>query len=56
MFHNNFWCYVDLDPATGKWAEHENLLPTPAALMSMADPAFMADQPARRPGVATVAD
>lgn len=41
MFHNPFWARVEIDLASGKWVEHENLLSTPAELYKMTDPDFM---------------
>ena len=40
MFHNNFWCHLALDPAAGRWVEHDNPLDTPALLAKMSDPEF----------------
>ena len=37
-FHNNFWANVEMDLATGRLEERENLLPTPESVYKMADP------------------
>ena len=42
-FHNNFWANLEMDPATGRFVEKENLLPTPESLHQMADPQRMVD-------------
>ncbi len=42
-FHNNFWPNVELDTATGRFVEKENLLPTREALYQMTDPQRMVD-------------
>jgi hypothetical protein len=42
-FHNNFWPNVELDVATGRFVEKENLLPTREALYQMTDPQRMVD-------------
>jgi hypothetical protein len=44
MFHNNFWPYVEMNLATGRFEEKENLLATPQALYRMTEPRFMAEQ------------
>lgn len=44
MFHGNFWPNVEMDLQTGLFVEKENLLPTPSALYSMADPRFMVER------------
>jgi hypothetical protein len=41
MFHNNFWPHVEMDLATGRWVEKENLLPTRESLYSMTDADWM---------------
>ena len=43
MFHGNFWPNVEMDFETGRFAEKESLLRTPAALYHMTDPQFMVD-------------
>jgi hypothetical protein len=42
MFHNNFWSNVEMDLATGRFVEKENLLPTQDSLYRMTDPEWMA--------------
>lgn len=44
MFHNNFWPYVEMNLATGRFEEKENLLATPQSLYRMTEPRFMAEQ------------
>jgi hypothetical protein len=41
MFHNNFWPNLEMDLQTGRFAEKENLLPTPDSLYRMCDPDWM---------------
>lgn len=41
MFHNNFWPYVEMDLATGRWVERENMLPTRESLYKMTDADWM---------------
>ena len=43
MFHNNFWSHLEMDLATGRFVEKENLLPTRESLYQMTDPQWMAD-------------
>ena len=43
MFHNNFWPNLEIDLATGRFVEKENLLPTADSLDRMTDPAWLAD-------------
>jgi hypothetical protein len=43
MFHNNFWPNLEIDLATGRFVEKENLLPTPASLDRMTDPQWLVD-------------
>jgi hypothetical protein len=42
-FHNNFWPNIELDLATGRFVEKENLLPTREALYQMTEPQRMVD-------------
>lgn len=42
-FHNNFWPNIELDLATGRFVEKENLLPTRESLYQMTDPQRMVD-------------
>ncbi len=44
MFHNNFWPNIEMDLATGRLVEKENLLPTTELLYRMADPEWMVEQ------------
>jgi hypothetical protein len=41
MFHNNFWCNLEMDLGTGRLVERRNLLPTPESLYRMCDPAWL---------------
>jgi hypothetical protein len=43
MFHNNFWCNLEMDLGTGRLVEKKSLLPTPESLYRMCDPAWMID-------------
>ena len=43
MFHNNFWSHLEMDLATGRFVEKDNLLPTRESLYQMTDPQWMAD-------------
>jgi len=43
MFHNNFWSYLEMDLATGRFVEKDNLLPTRESLYQMTDPQWMVD-------------
>jgi hypothetical protein len=43
MFHNNFWCNLEMDLGTGRLVEKKNLLPTPESLYRMCDPAWMVE-------------
>lgn len=52
MLHANPWAHLRLSPSTGRFVEQPNLLPTPEALYSLCDPAFMVDTFGRDPIVA----
>ena len=43
MFHNNFWSNLEMDLATGRFVEKDNLLPTRESLYRMTDAQWMAD-------------
>ena len=43
MFHNNFWSNLEMDLATGRFVEKDNLLPTRESLYRMTDSQWMAD-------------
>jgi hypothetical protein len=43
LFHANFWSNIEMDLASGKFIERENLCPSPSSLYRMCDPQFMAD-------------
>ncbi len=43
MFHNNFWPYIDIDPKTGLFTEHDNLLSNTRSIYKMTDPQWMFD-------------
>jgi hypothetical protein len=43
MFHNNFWCNLEMDLETGRFVEKENLLPTPQSLYRMCEPEWMVE-------------
>ncbi|MCE5278249.1 MAG: hypothetical protein ABFD92_12825 [Planctomycetaceae bacterium] len=43
MFHGNFWANVEMDLASGRFVEKENLLPTPQSLYKMTDAGWMID-------------
>jgi hypothetical protein len=51
MFHNAPWVHVRLDPATGKWIEHDNPFPSVEALYRHCDPAFVYETYRRDPVV-----
>src|SRR5262245_32272015 len=41
MFHNNFWSNLEMDLATGRFVEKDNLLPTRDSLYHMTEPQWM---------------
>ena len=43
MFHNNFWSNLEMDLATGRFVEKDNLLPTRESLYRMSDAKWMVD-------------
>jgi len=43
MFHNNFWSNLEMDLATGRLVEKDNLLPTRESLYRMSDAKWMVE-------------
>lgn len=43
LFHGNFWPNLEMDLATGRFVERENMLPTADSLRHMSEPQWMVD-------------